>query len=63
MNQLCDLSLVYAFAESRECITLALVEQVLQERNRGRAMAVFDSAPPGSAVPAKLDAGLLSERI
>lgn len=41
MNQLCDLSLVYAFAEGVDRISLALVEQVLKERMGGRAMPVF----------------------
>jgi len=43
MNQLCDLALVYAFAEQRQSVDELLVRQVLQERNRGRAMPVFSS--------------------
>jgi general secretion pathway protein A len=44
INQLCDLSLVYAFAEGRRRIDARLIEQVLEERERGRAMAVFSAA-------------------
>lgn len=47
MNQLCDLSLVYAFAESCHRVTRALVEQVLAERSRGRSMPMFLPAEPG----------------
>lgn len=66
MNQLCDLSLVYAFAEQRYSIDEQLVRLVLQERNRGRAMRIFGSEP--SAVPIAqatpgADAGLASKRI
>jgi general secretion pathway protein A len=45
MNQLCDLSLVYAFAEQRSSIDEQLVRQVLQERNRGHAIRVFGNDP------------------
>ena len=59
MNQLCDLSLVYTFAEGGNRITLPLVEQVLKERMGGRAMAVFGTetiatssvTTPGDAAP------------
>jgi type II secretory pathway predicted ATPase ExeA len=37
MNQLCDLSLVYAFAEGRQQVTAPLVVEVLQDQSRGRA--------------------------
>jgi general secretion pathway protein A len=65
MNQLCDLSLVYAFAEQRRVIDEQLVRQVLQERNRGRAMRVFGSDPV--AVPlaqlSTADTGSASKRL
>ena len=66
MNQLCDLALVYAFADGRDCITLPLVEQVLQERDRGRAMPVFGAEPSGPAAktsPNNADIGLSVERL
>lgn len=50
MNQLCDLSLVYAFAEQRRSIDEELVRQVLQERTRGRAIRMFGSDPAGTAI-------------
>ncbi len=59
MNQLCDLSLVYAFAEGQTRIALPLVEQVLQERNRGHAMRVFSAAPATN----QADAGFNAERL
>jgi type II secretory pathway predicted ATPase ExeA len=37
INQLCDLSLVYAFAERRHRVSAALVAQVLQDRSDGKA--------------------------
>lgn len=60
MNQLCDLALVYAFAEQHRSVDELLVRQVLQERNRGRTMRVFGAdaemsiAPPPAAVDATL---------
>jgi general secretion pathway protein A len=36
VNRLCDLSLVYAFADGSECIDAALVAQVLRDRSQGR---------------------------
>jgi type II secretory pathway predicted ATPase ExeA len=43
MNQLCDLSLVYAYAERRECINAALVANVLEDRTSGRAGSLFST--------------------
>jgi general secretion pathway protein A len=43
VNRLCDLSLVYAFADRRQCIDAALVGQVLQDRTRGRAAEAIAS--------------------
>ncbi len=36
VNQLCDLSLVYAFAEGRQRVSAPLVAQLLQDRSDGR---------------------------
>jgi type II secretory pathway predicted ATPase ExeA len=66
MNQLCDLALVYAFAEQRRSIDEQLVRLVLQERNRGRAMRVFagDAAVvPLVSQPSSVDAGATSKRV
>lgn len=41
MNQLCDLALVYAFAEGRQHVTRALVTKVLKDRGRGKASPLF----------------------
>jgi type II secretory pathway predicted ATPase ExeA len=45
INQLCDLALVYAFAEQRRSIDEHLVSQVLRERNRGRSVQLFSRDP------------------
>ncbi len=37
INQLCDLSLVYAFAEGHKQVAASLVAEVLQDQSRGRA--------------------------
>ncbi len=37
INQLCDLSLVYAFAEGHKQVAASLVVEVLQDQSRGRA--------------------------
>jgi type II secretory pathway predicted ATPase ExeA len=65
MNQLCDLSLVYAFAEQRRVIDEQLVRQVLQERTRGRSMRVFgsDSVPVALAPLSTADAGPASKQL
>jgi hypothetical protein len=72
MNQLCDLSLVYAFAEGRIKISALLVAQVLKDRNAGQAIALFQKeaqivpmvkADVADPVPAGLvNDGLLPER-
>jgi general secretion pathway protein A len=41
INQLCDLSLVYAFAEGRRRVSAALVACVLQDRSNGHASPMF----------------------
>lgn len=66
MNQLCDLSLVYAFAEQCESIDEQLVRQVLQERNRGRAMRVFGADPAVVPIPPlapSADMGAATKRV
>jgi hypothetical protein len=71
MNQLCDLSLVYAFAEGLQRVNASLVVAVLQDRRNGRAsplpgkaldvvaVAKFDVP---DAVPAQSAEGLVPER-
>jgi general secretion pathway protein A len=66
MNQLCDLALVYAFAEQRPSIDEQLVRLVLVERNRGRAMRVFSGDPALAGLaprPSGIDTGISSKRI
>jgi type II secretory pathway predicted ATPase ExeA len=41
INRLCDLALVYAFAEQRDRVGAAVVSRVLKDRNSGRARPVF----------------------
>jgi len=66
MNQLCDLALVYAYAERRRTIDEQLVRLVLQERHRGRAMPIFSADPaavPLSPKSSAIDEGAASKRI
>jgi general secretion pathway protein A len=44
MNQLCDLSLVYAFAEGRDSVDAALVNAVLRHRGDGSVAPISESA-------------------
>jgi type II secretory pathway predicted ATPase ExeA len=46
INQLCDLALVYAFAEQRRCIDLPLIKVVIYERERGRTALSNTSDSP-----------------
>jgi len=69
MNQLCDLSLVYAFADRCEHIHATLVSQMLQERGGGTSL-LFGGSPGISAnpvneaaPPSPQDGGLLQERV
>ena len=55
INQLCDLALVYGFAEQKNTIDLSLVQHVLQDRKRRGAIALF--AGRGVAT-ASADAGM-----
>jgi type II secretory pathway predicted ATPase ExeA len=45
INQLCDLALVYAFAEQLPAVDLRVLQLVLQDRKRLGAMSVFGSRP------------------
>jgi general secretion pathway protein A len=66
MNQLCDLSLVYAFAEQASHVDEQLVRQVLQERNRGRSMRVFGAetlAVQGAAVSLAAEAAVSTKHL
>jgi general secretion pathway protein A len=74
INQLCDMSLVYAFAEGCERIHAGLVVEVLQDRSNGTANPSLSEGAGDAAersVPATMDpgaplskdAGLLRERI
>ena len=51
INQLCDMALVYAFAEARPTVTLDTVMQVLNDRHRARALPVLQ---PLAGQPAAL---------
>ena len=68
INRLCDLCLVYAFAEQRTRITAALVQDVLRDRGYGQAcpplanVASESGAAAPQSVPAH-DGGLNAERI
>ena len=53
MNQLCDLALVYAFAEQVQSIDEQLVRQVLQDRTRGLANPMFAARPVGTGAAVK----------
>jgi type II secretory pathway predicted ATPase ExeA len=55
INQLCDLSLVYAFADQLPAVDLRVLQLVLQDRRRLGAMALFGR--PGVA-SAGIDTGL-----
>lgn len=66
VNRLCDLSLVYAFADACECIDDTLVAQVLKDRSNGRrgpkgSIAAADILPIDPVAPLPKD-GLLRER-
>jgi len=52
INQLCDLALVYGFAEQTKTIDLPLLQHVLQDRKRRGAIALFAGRAEASAVDA-----------
>jgi type II secretory pathway predicted ATPase ExeA len=61
INQLCDLALVYAFAEQRRTIVVQLLQHVLQDRKESGAIQLFGGRPAArSKVSAAVNLG--SER-
>jgi general secretion pathway protein A len=61
INQLCDLALVYAFAEQQATINVQLLQHVLQDRKQRGAIPLFGERPVVQRVPAAA-ANLNSER-
>jgi len=57
MNQLCDLALVYAFAERGRSVNVGLVARVLQDRSNGRASPLFAEDVESACGVAKLNSG------
>jgi type II secretory pathway predicted ATPase ExeA len=67
INQLCDLSLVYAYADGRTKVSALLVAKVIKDRSQGAVRSVTGEAvmpglPAGDDLPRTLDGGLLPER-
>jgi|SRR5271165_871600 len=64
INQLCDLALLYAYAEQHPNVDLNLLEHVLVDRQQRGAMPLFAARAAASGVPAALalNAGVTSER-
>jgi general secretion pathway protein A len=64
INQLCDLALVYAYADQRSSIDLKLLQYVLRDRQQRGAMPLFGGGPalPGAPSPPALNPGVGSER-
>jgi general secretion pathway protein A len=52
INQLCDLALVYAFAEQNPSIDLNLLEHVVLDRQQHGAISLFGNRSPASGIPA-----------
>jgi type II secretory pathway predicted ATPase ExeA len=53
LNQLCDIALVYAFADGRTTVDADLVAQVLRDRSSGQALSTLagiDVGPPSNVV-------------
>jgi general secretion pathway protein A len=46
INQLCDLALVYAFAEQRHTVEVELLQHVLKDRKERGSMQLFVDRPP-----------------
>lgn len=63
INQLCDLALVYAYAEQRSIIDLKLLQHVLEDRQRRGAMPLFGSGSgaSGALTTPVLNPGVTSE--
>jgi type II secretory pathway predicted ATPase ExeA len=57
LNQLCDFTLVYAFAEGRSSIDADLISQVVRDRNNAQTMPVIAAADPHIA-SLRLDSGV-----
>jgi type II secretory pathway predicted ATPase ExeA len=52
INQLCDMALVYAFADQKKQITVQSLQQILQDRKQRGAIPLFANRPaPTSAAP------------
>jgi general secretion pathway protein A len=49
VNQLCDLALVYAFAEQRKRVDLDLLERVIEDRAHRGALPLFGTPAVGRA--------------
>jgi general secretion pathway protein A len=64
INQLCDLALVYAYAEHRASIDLSLLQDVLQDRQQRGAMPLFGGRTSAAGVLATSasNTGAASER-
>jgi len=62
INQLCDLALVYAFAEHQRTISVQLLQHVLQDRRQRGAMPLFGGRPAAKSRVAAADAGVSPER-
>lgn len=58
INQLCDMALVYAFAERCQRIDAALVEKVLADRSQGRPRSLFQEEPQDLSTVAGVDSEL-----
>lgn len=52
INQLCDLALVYAFAEQHSIVDLNLLEHVVLDRQQHGAISLFGNRSPASGIPA-----------
>jgi len=62
INRLCDLALVYAFAEQQRTINVQLLQHVLQDRNQRGAMPLFGGRQAAKSRVAAADAGVSPER-
>jgi type II secretory pathway predicted ATPase ExeA len=61
INQLCDLTLVYAFAEHHRSISVDLLQHVLQDRKQRGAMPLFGGGPAAKSRVATAAAGVSTE--
>jgi hypothetical protein len=62
INQLCDLALVYAFAEQQPMITVQLLQHVLEDRKQRGAIPLFGGRATVKSRALSTAAGLTSER-